>query len=219
MKNNFLFKAVGGFLLLLCLIVPWRPAEAASDSILPSFSDFVGEVMNGQAKVVRGVFVPGILALRVEQQPVGEPGIVLKKDGVATQFRAAANNNNIGLLAHNNLAGATFSGLQVGQEVRIVYGDGRVDYYIVNRLASFQALQPDSQNGDFVDLSSKIKYTAQDIFSMFYAGSLHVTFQTCILKDGNGSWGRLFVTAVPYLSVDNRRFQLFRFEPLWSLAR
>ena len=219
MKNHFLLKAMVGFILLLCLIVPCRPADAASSLILPSFSDFVGEVMNGQAKIVRGVYVPGVLALRVEQQPVGEPGTVLKKDGVATEFHAAATNNNIGLLAHNNLAGATFSGLQVGQEVRIVYGDGRVDYFIVNRLVSFQALQPDSQNGDFVDLSSKIKYTAQEVFSMFYAGSLHVTFQTCILKDGNGSWGRLFVTAVPYLPVGYRRFQLFRFEPLWSLAR
>ena len=219
MNNKNLLKALVGLILFLCLAIPSRQAEAVKGSVLPTFSDFVGEVMNGEANVVRGVYVPGVLALRVAQQPLGDPGSVLQLDGVATQFRAAADNHNIGLLAHNNLAGATFSSLQIGQEVRIVYGDGRVNYFIVNLMDSFQALQPDSQYGDFVDLNSNVTYTAQDIFSMFYSGSTHVTFQTCILKDGDASWGRLFVTAVPYYSVDFREFRLFRFEPGWSTAR
>jgi len=53
-------------------------------------------VVNGQAKEVRGVYVPGILALRVLQQPQGDPGLVLRVDGVATQFRLAARNRVIG---------------------------------------------------------------------------------------------------------------------------
>ena len=145
---------------------------------LSAYSDFVLAVIDGQAKVVRGVYVPGTLALRVMQQPVGDPGSVLPLDGVATQFRVAAQNHVIGLLAHNNLAGAFYSNLRIGQEVRIVYGDGRVEYYEGNRLACLQALQPGSQNENYVDLRSNVTVSAQDIFAIFYEGNAHVTFQT-----------------------------------------
>ncbi len=121
--------------------MPLGSAGAAHVISLPAFSGFVASVVDGQANVVRGVYVPEVLALRVLQQPAGDNASVLRLDGVVTQFRAAAQNHVIGLLAHNDMAGASFAGLQIGQEVRIVYGNGRVDYYSVNRLASFQALQ------------------------------------------------------------------------------
>jgi hypothetical protein len=210
MKNIPIKKILLVFALLIGLVIPLRSASAADARVLPAFSDFLVEVMNGQAKVVRGVYVPGTLALRVEQQPPDDPETVLRQDGVATQFRLAAENHIIGLLAHNYLAGTTYSSLTVGQEVRIVYGDGRVDYYMVNRLARFQALQFGSQNEHYVDLSSKISYTPQYIFTMFYDGDTHVTFQTCIYQDGNSSWGRLFVTAIPVPAHYLREFLGFR---------
>jgi hypothetical protein len=197
MKNNRFQKTLLVFALLICLLVPSLSASAAEGGLLPVFSGFVVAVSNGQAKVVRGVYVPGTLALRVMQQPADDPKLVFRVDGVATQFGMAASNHVIGLLAHNNLAGASFSGLKIGQEVRIVYGDGRVDYYTVDHLARFQVLQPGGQAEDYLDLNSKLNYTARDIFTTFYAGADHVTFQTCIFKDGNSSWGRLFITAIP----------------------
>ena len=81
--------------------------------------------------MIQGVYVPGTLALRVMQQPAAEPESVPAMDGVATQFSPAVQSRVIGLLAHNDLAGASFSSLRIGQEVRIVYGDGRVEYYQV----------------------------------------------------------------------------------------
>jgi hypothetical protein len=200
MKNNHLHKTLLVFALLICLVIPSLSASAAEGAVLPIFSSFVVAVSDGQAKVVRGVYVPGTLALRVMQQPADDPELVFRADGVATQFRMAASNHVIGLLAHNNLAGASFSGLKIGQEVRIIYGDGRVDYYTVDRLARFRVLQHGSQAEDYLDLSSNISYTAQAIFTMFYAGAAHVTFQTCIFQDGSFSWGRLFVTALPVSS-------------------
>lgn len=197
MKNNQFQKTLLVFALLICLVIPSLSASAADGGALPSFSGFVVTVSDGQPKVVRGVYVPGILALKVIQQPVDDPELVLRVDGVATQFGLAARNHVIGLLAHNDLAGASFPRLKIGQEVRIIYGDGRVDYYAVDRLARFQVLQPVRQAEDYLDLNSKLNYTAQDIFTMFYDGDAHVTFQTCILMDGNSSWGRLFVTAIP----------------------
>jgi hypothetical protein len=200
MKNNPFQKTLLVFAMLICLMIPSLSANAAEGGALPVFSGFVVAVANGQPKVVRGVYVPGILALRVMQQSSNDPEFVMQVDGVATQFGLAARNNVIGLLAHNDLAGASFSSLKIGQEVRIIYGDGRVDYYTVDRLARFRVLQHGSQAEDYLDLSSNISYTAQAIFTMFYAGAAHVTFQTCIFQDGSFSWGRLFVTALPVSS-------------------
>lgn len=58
-----------------------------------------------------------------------------------------------------------------------------------------------------MDLSSNIGYTAKDIFNNFYNGGSHVTFQTCILQDGNSSWVRLFVTAMPVSAIYRREYQ------------
>ena len=194
---NRLYKVLVLLPLFIGLAMPHKLAGAADDVILPVFSDFVSAVTDGQANVVRGVYVPGVLALPVVQQPEEDPGSVSRVDGVATQFSTAAKNHVIGLLAHNYLAGAAFSNLKIGQEVRIVFGDGRIDYFTINKLARFQALQPDERTGDLVNLNTKVTYSTQEVFTMFYDGGFHVTFQTCILRNGNSSWGRLFVTAIP----------------------
>ena len=199
MKNNRVIKALTVFSLLICLVIPWNSTGAADGVILPSFADFVASVADGQQGVVRGVYVPEVLALRVVQQPAGDPGFVLQTDGIVTQFSAAAQHHVTGLLAHNNLAGALFSNLRIGQEIRIVYGDGRVGLFMVNRLSRFQADRPNSGIENYLDLDSNITYSTQDIFTKFYTGDAHVTFQTCIQMDGNSSWGRLFVTANPIL--------------------
>jgi len=35
------------------------------------------------------------------------------------------------------------------------------------------------------------------MFDLAYKGDRHLTFQTCIERDGSRSWGRLFVIAEP----------------------
>ena len=207
MKNCHFRQVLLVFVLLIGLVSPLRSASAADGGVLPEFPDFVRTVKDGQAKMVRGVYVPETLALRVVQQPEDDPGAVTRADGVATQFSQAALNHVIGLLAHNDLAGASFSKLQIGQEVRIIYGNGRVEYYLVNRLARYQALWPGSQNEEYIDLLSNITYSPQDIFKMFYDGDVHVTFQTCIFQNGDASWGRFFVTAIPVPLIYQRKFQ------------
>jgi hypothetical protein len=207
-KNIHLKKLLLIFALLTCLVLPAQSVSAVGAETLPEFSVFVGSVNNGQAKIVHGVYVPGTLVLRVMQQLSDDPESVFRIDGVVTQFGLAARNHVIGLLAHDDLAGAFYSRLKMGQEVSIVYGGGRVGYYKINRLARFKAPQPTIRNGNYVDLSSNITYTAQDLFTMVYNGETHVTFQTCIFRDGNLSWGRLFVTAVPVISIGFQEYQL-----------
>lgn len=185
------------FTLTALLLNPISALAMGSNASLPSFVDFSKTVQNGQADVLRGVYVSNALALPIVQQPSGNAGYVSNNDGEATQFRMASQFGNVGLLAHNHLAGKSFSGLAVGQEIRLVYGDGRVEYFVVKEVLKYQALQPNSPYSSFKNMDKDETLTAEQMFKRVYFGDRHVTFQTCINAEGNLSWGRLFVIAVP----------------------
>ncbi|MCI0549875.1 MAG: hypothetical protein L0287_02860, partial [Anaerolineae bacterium] len=172
-------------------------AMGDNNALLPSFTDFSQVVRSGNADLLGGVYVPNVLALPIVQQPAGNSGYVSNNDGQVTQFGMASQYGNIGLLAHNYLSGKVFSQLAVGQEVRLVYGDGKVEYFIVTEVLQYQALQPNSQWISFRDLKSDAILTAEQMFKRVYTGDRHVTFQTCIYAEGISSWGRLFVIATP----------------------
>ena len=159
--------------------------------------DFSKSVQNGDAAALRGVYIADVLALPIVQQPAGNPGFVSSTDNEITQFGMASQYGNIGLLAHNNLSGKLFSQIMVGQEVRIVYGNGNMEVFIVAEVLSYQALQPSSPYSSFRNQNKDETFTAEQMFKRVYFGDRHVTFQTCIESRGNSSWGRLFVIAVP----------------------
>ena len=185
------------FTLAALLLNPITALAMGNTPVLPTFSDFSKSVQNGQADVLRGVYVPNVLALPVIQQPSSNAGYVSNNDGEATQFRMASQFGNVGLLAHNHLSGKSFSGLAVGQEIILVYGDGRVEYFVVKEVLKYQALQPNSSYSSFKNLDKDETLTAEQMFKRVYFGDRHVTFQTCINAEGNLSWGRLFVIAIP----------------------
>lgn len=190
-----------GLLLLILASLFVHPGAALADdsneASLPTFMDFSNSVQNGQASVLRGVYTRDVLALPVVQQPSDSPAYVSSYDGLVTQFGMAAQYGTVGLLAHNHLAGRSFSGLAVGQEVRLVYGDGHVERFVITEVLEYQALQPTSPYSSFRDLASDEVLSAQQMFQRVYQGERHITFQTCIDAEGNSSWGRLFVIAVP----------------------
>lgn len=204
LKNPRIRSALNLFLLLVLVSLLFiKPipalARASSEPALPTFANFAQIIQNGEKEVLRGVYVPNILALPVVQQPAGSPGYVSGRNGEATQFSMAAQTGNVGLLAHNTLSGRFFSRLAVGQEVRLIYGDGKVEYFVVTEILQYQALQPTSLWSEFRDLSSPDgkTLTAGQLFERVYSGMRHVTFQTCIEAEGNVSWGRLFILAKP----------------------
>jgi hypothetical protein len=164
---------------------------------LPALADFVTAVANGEAGVVRGVYVPVRFALPVRQQPAGEAAYVSSEDGVVTQFGLAAGFGVTGLLAHNYLAGARFFELIEADALVLVFGDGGLKTYAVSDIQRYRALQPYSPYSDFVDLETGAPLSATDLFLRVYVGDDHVTFQTCIELDGNPIGGRLFVIATP----------------------
>jgi hypothetical protein len=164
---------------------------------LPDFKEFSRTVQNNEAGVLRGVYVPDVLAFPIVQQPSGNAGYVSSTDGELTQFGMASQFGNIGLLAHNNLSGKFFSLLTVGQEIRLVYGNGKVETFVITEILQYQALQPTSPYSSFRDLGRSETLTAEQMFKRAYMGDRHVTFQTCIAGPGSLSWGRLFVIATP----------------------
>lgn len=185
------------FTLVALLLNPIPTLAMSNTASLPSFTDFSKAVQNGQADVLRGVYVNNVLALPIVQQPSGNAGYVSNHDGEATQFSMASQFGNIGLLAHNHLSGKSFSELVAGQEIRLVYGDGHVEYFVVKEVLQYQALQPNSAYSSFKNLNKDETLSAEQMFKRVYFGDRHVTFQTCINAEGNQSWGRLFVIAVP----------------------
>ena len=85
----------------------------------------------------------------------------------------------------------------MGHEVRLVYGNGRVEYFVITEILRYQALEPNSQLSSFRSLEHAEILSAEQMFKRVYAGKRHVTFQTCIAANGIVSWGRLFVVAQP----------------------
>jgi hypothetical protein len=174
--------------------VQGRDAEEAT---LPNFVEFLKEVQNGELNVLRGVYIPNVLAFAVVQQPVDQAGYVSYKADEITQFRMPTQFGNVGLLAHNDLCGRYFFQLAIGQEARLVYGDGSVEYFVITQMLRYQAFQPDNPYSDFRDLSSGGTLTAEQLFKKVYMGERHLTFQTCIAANESSAWGRIFVIAKP----------------------
>jgi len=163
----------------------------------PTLAEFSRSVHNGDANGLRGVYVENVLNLPVVQQPADRTYFVSSRNGEVTQFAMASRYGSIGLLAHNTLSGRAFSNLEVGQEVQLVFGDGRVEHFEVREILRFQALEPESVSSSFRNLDRNETLSAAEMFNRAYVGEGRLVFQTCIEADGNVSWGRLFVIAVP----------------------
>jgi hypothetical protein len=185
--------------LLVLFILAFRPAavEARPQTALPDLATFILSVQNGQAGILRGVYVENVLAYPVIQQPSYNAAYVSNTDGVVTEFSAARQTGNVGLLAHNTLAGKLFYNLKPGQYVTIVYGDGKMENFLITQILRYVALSPYSVTSEFKNLDTNITISANQLFSNVYNGARHLTFQTCIEYNGNQSWGRLFVIAQP----------------------
>jgi hypothetical protein len=138
----------------------------------------------------------------VVQQPQDNPYYVSSEKDLVTEFGLAKEYGNIGLMAHNDLAGYLFSDLYLGQEIHVNYNDGHTDRYTVSAIYRFRALEPNKTESRFVDLDSENAFTAYELFEKMYTGERHVTLQTCIYAHGNKSWGRLFVIALPVTDIE-----------------
>lgn len=195
-KNRLLASAY--ICILFCAFaLPMQAYAKDVSGTLPNINTFIETIKDGNAGVLRGVYVSNVMALSVVQQPSGYPGFVSTEDSTATQFGMATEVGNVGLLAHNTHAGSLFSNIKQGDLIVLVYGDGRMESFMVNSIQRYQALDPLSPYSEFKDQETQITSTAEDLFNKVYRGEYHLTLQTCIENNGNSSWGRLFIVATP----------------------
>lgn len=172
------------------------PATGGQAEAVLTLETFAAQVADGQAGVVRGIYVEGVLAYRVDQQPAGNYLYITSQPDTVTQF-GLVKPPVIGLLAHNTLAGAKFFDLREGMRLWVIEGDGRTQAYRIGQRFEYQALEPNSPTSSFKDLTSGEVLTAAQVFERHYQGAAHVTLQTCIAREGVSTWGRLFVIAEP----------------------
>lgn len=190
------------FFILFATLLPSHSVQAMSgdshSNNLPLLNVFISQVKNGQSDQLRGVYIPEILAAPVVQQPAGNTGFVSPRQNILTQFGLASEFGSTGLLAHNNLAGASFSQLETDQKIYLIYGDGQIKTFVVTKILRYQALEPNSTSSKFIDLNTQDSLRAAEVFSKVYNRQGQAVFQTCISAGDEPSWGRLFVIAEPY---------------------
>ncbi len=192
------------FTVILCAAAPFRTRDNRANiraltepPSLPDLKHFSESLVNGNSQTLRGAYVADLFALPVVQQPEDQADYVSREPESLTQFEKAAEFGDIGLLAHNDLSGRLFPRIQYNQNIYLVYGDGRIETFIVIGTQKFQALSPFSIHSDFRNLETSKVLSAEELFQSVYMGPRHLTLQTCISENGNLSWGRLFVIAVP----------------------
>jgi hypothetical protein len=173
----------------------YRRIRGAGRSPLPVIFQSSRSACHDKTAPVLGVQVAHVLDLPVVQQPQGDDGYVSPLDGQITEFRIPSKFGNVGLLAHNDLSGRLFSRLLRGQDVHLLYGNHRIETFVVRDILRYQALRPDDPYSSFRDLGTDETLTAVQLFAKAYTGSRHVTFQTCITPQDSPAWGRLFVIA------------------------
>ena len=182
----------------LILYLGFPLASGSIHSRRPALPDPFPITQTREANTLSSVHFEDSLVIPVVQQPGGQPNFVSKNGGEITQFSSASDYGNIGLLAHNFLSGKSFFRLIVGEEIDLIYDDGTIETFVVSQILKYEALDSKSPFSSFRNLNNQDEVlSAQQMFERAYGGDHHITFQTCIAKYGNASWGRLFVMAVP----------------------
>jgi hypothetical protein len=201
--------------ILLLAVFPVSPVYAESlgnqSSHLPTLSEFSSTVENSNSNQVTGVYVKDVMAVPVLQQPSGQAGYVSTKADTVTQFAAATKYGTIGLLAHNYLAGAYFSQLSQGKLVTLVYGNGQERNFRITAVKQYRAFSPNNPYSQFMALDQPgVTLSSSDLFHQTYGLGNVLILQTCISKDNEPSWGRLFIIAEPVQILPVRQLDVKR---------
>ena len=189
----------GLFLLVMAILIPESVSASPLRDVssLPDLDNFIQSVKDGDTGALRGVYSDGLFAFPIVQQPDNRSSYVSTQPNTITEFGPASAYGNIGLLAHDFLAGQYFFQLFIGQNIQLIYGNGQIENFVITQIYHYQATDPYSLYSQFIDLHSQENLSATQLFKKVYMGPMHVTFQTCIESNGNSSWGRLFVIAEP----------------------
>lgn len=188
-------------LILALIAVVLVVAPAFAGVVIPVTGSAVASKQSELTGDVSKVSVDKVFEYAVVQQPKNNPAFVSEEKGKLTQFRMASQYGSLGLLAHNYLAGAPFEKLKLGDIINVTYADGSVRQFKVESILRYQALSPNSPYSKFVDLQTNKTLATNDVFATTYGVKDRLVLQTCIEKNKEPSWGRLFIVAAPYSPV------------------
>ncbi len=181
-------------LVILFGLLPVTPVAASSNKF--TLDEFKSAMSTLDSSRVVGVFVDDVMALRVEKQ--ASDSHVTNFANTVSRFGQADHFGSIGLLAHNYLAGAYFSKLDIGSKIHLVYGDGRSEEFKVTNIEQYQALSPDDPYSNFINLDKpELLVSSANLLNKMYGTNGSLVLQTCISNDGDPNWGRLFIIALP----------------------
>jgi hypothetical protein len=175
------------------------PAVSSPNYSAPELLTFIENSKTGSPELT-GLYIEDLLSIRITQQENNQPNWVSSSFNVVTQYDYASLTNTIGILAHNYLAGAYFYQISENQIISITDGLGQIQSFRVVEFGRYQALNPNSPETSLVDLETGEVFEAYEIYIKYYVsqpGETKLVLQTCIENNGNGSWGRYFVVAVP----------------------
>ncbi|GAB4478843.1 MAG: hypothetical protein Kow0088_19100 [Anaerolineales bacterium] len=175
---------------------PTPTPSPTPESSFPSLEQFVSTVASGQSSLWRGLYAADKFAARITQQPDNNYSFISWEADVLTQYMLAEE-DVVGLLAHNTHAGQYYFLLTLGDKFYLIADNAFTQLYQVNQIDRYQALQPNSNTSDYKNLDTGEVLTTAQIFSRYYMGDPHVTLQTCIAQNGLANWGRLFIVALP----------------------
>jgi hypothetical protein len=151
---------------------------------------------NDSGKQLARISAGTLFDFPVIQQPSGSAGFVSTKVDTFTQFGMASSYGSLGVLAHNYLAGKYFGYLYSGSVIKVTFTDGSTKNYTVSIVKQYQALSPESAYSQFLDLNNSGQIlSSTDLFLNTFGKNGALVLQTCIDKNGNSSWGRLFIIA------------------------
>lgn len=203
--RNLIGRPYAGIILCVLFCAFALPAHAYAKGALDtsgSLVSFVSTLKDGNADELRGVYVKNVMAFPVVQQPAGDSVFVSSDPLVVTQFDWVSRVGNVGLLAHNTLAGKSFSNIKAGDQIILVYGDGHLKVFEMESASRYQTLEPHNPYGHFKDLESQATLSSEQVFNKVYRGEYHLTLQTCVAQGNDPSWGVLFITAKPVHGKD-----------------
>lgn len=196
-----------------------QPAASSAGRVSPlPASSPTSHTSSSPTARIKQVEAVGLFTYPVVEQPKNSPGFVSNRPGTLTHFQLAQRYGTIGLMAHNTLAGAEFSSLEIGGEIRLQVQGRSPQSYWVTDIRQFQALAPLSPYSDFIDLQNGSRYSASGLFREIYGSGNDLVFQTCLEKNGDASWGRMFVIASQVPDKYIQLGMLSRFFPQPSAA-
>ena len=129
----------------------------------------------------------------VIQQP--PDGSASDDPGIITQFTPAIERGAVGFIAHQNLDGAAFYDLSIGDVIWTVNDRGKATAYGVTEITVYQVA------GDvYINQTTGESVHVKDLYDRIYVKD-NLVLMTCYAVGDNPGWGRLVVIARPFSRV------------------